>query len=205
MKIGSDEDSLSELLSQIRACKICEEHLPFPPKPILIAKPGAVLLIVGQAPGLRVHETGLPWNDPSGDRLRKWLRMTRTQFYNDDFIAIIPTGFCYPGKGNRGDLPPRPECAPQWHPLLRKLLKNIKLTLLIGSHAQRYYLRNHMCSSLAETVRNWQAYLPDFIPLPHPSPRNIAWFKKNQWFENEVLPNIRCHVWRILNQAGMNF
>ncbi len=161
---------LRQLLSEIQACRACEAHLPLGPKPILRASTTAILLVVGQAPGRKVHETGIPWNDPSGDRLRDWLQLKREEFYDDHRIAIVPTGFCYPGTGKHGDFPPRPECAPLWHPRLRALLPNLRLTLLVGSHAQAFYLRNHRKSSLAETVRAHHDYLPDFFPLPHPSP-----------------------------------
>jgi len=163
-------------------------------------------MIVGQAPGRRVHETGIPWNDPSGDRLRRWLSLTREEFYDESRIAIVPAGFCYPGKDPRGgDLPPRPECAPLWHPKLRQALPNIRLTLLIGFYAQVYYLKTRVQPSLAETVRNWRDYLPEFFPLPHPSPRNLNWFKKNPWFEKEVVPTLRQQVARILKVAINSF
>jgi len=149
------------------------------------------VLIVGQAPGRRVHESGIPWNDPSGDRLREWLRIEREDFYDESRIAIVPAGLCYPGTGESGDLPPRPECAPQWHPKLRAHLPAIRLTLLIGSYAQAYYLGSRRKKTLAETVRARDEYLPEFFPLPHPSPRNRLWMKQNAWFEREVLPQLR--------------
>lgn len=183
--------SLETLLQQARACRLCAEELPLGARPILRAAPSARLLIVGQAPGRRVHETGIPWNDPSGDRLRLWLGMTRESFYDQERIAIIPTGLCYPGKGQGGDLPPRPECAPLWHPPLRAMLPNLRLTLLIGSHAQAYYLGKRAKPTLAATVSAWRDYQPQFFPLPHPSPRNLRWFKANPWFEAEVLPELR--------------
>jgi uracil-DNA glycosylase len=189
---------LQRLLSEVRACTICAAHLPFPPRPILRAAVSSRLLIVGQAPGLKVQQTGIPWNDPSGDRLRRWLNLTREAFYNEARIAIIPTGFCYPGKGNGGDLPPRPECAPLWHPKLRAALPNIKLTLLIGGYAQAYYLGARTRGSLSETVQAWRAFLPEFLPLPHPSPRNIRWFKQHPWFETEVVPELQRRVAQIL-------
>ncbi len=158
-------------------------------------------MIVGQAPGIRVHKTGIPWNDPSGDRLRLWLNLDRERFYDESKIAIIPTGLCYPGKGIRGDIPPMPECAPQWHPEFRKHLKRLKLTLLVGSHAQNFYLKGRLKKTMAETVRSCKEYLPDFFPLPHPSPRNIMWFKNNSWFEKEVLPHLKQIVLTILNES----
>jgi len=179
------------LLVEVRACTICAAHLPNPPRPVLRAAPTARVLIVGQAPGRRVHESGIPWNDPSGDLLRDWLRIEREDFYDERHIAIIPAGLCYPGTGVSGDLPPRPECAPHWHPRLRALLSHIRLTLLIGSYAQAYYLGSLRKKTLAETVRARREYLPDLFPLPHPSPRNRLWMKRNPWFEREVLPQLR--------------
>lgn len=188
------EAKLQRLLRRVRACTVCAAHLPFPPRPVLRASSTARLLIVGQAPGIKVQQTGIPWNDPSGDRLRLWLGLTREEFNDESRIAIIPTGFCYPGKGKGGDLPPRPECAPLWHPKLRTALPHIQLTLLIGSYAQAYYLGKRAKKSLAETVQAWREYGPAFLPLPHPSPRNIRWFKAHPWFEAEVLPELRRKV-----------
>jgi uracil-DNA glycosylase len=185
---------LDALLGEIRACRLCEAHLPLGPRPVLHASRTARLLIVGQAPGRRVHETGIPWNDPSGDRLRSWLKMDRERFYDQRHIAIVPAGLCYPGSGPRGDAPPRPECAPMWHPQLRALMPKIELTLLIGQYAQAYYLGSRRKKSLRETVQAWQEYLPEFLPLPHPSPRNQLWFKQNPWFEAEVIPALRVLV-----------
>ena len=182
------------LLGEVRACRICEAHLPNPPRPVLRASPSASVLIVGQAPGRRVHESGIPWNDPSGDLLREWLRLDRDAFYDEGRIAIIPAGLCYPGTGESGDLPPRPECAPHWHPRLRAHLPAIRLTLLVGSYAQAYYLGERRKRTLAETVRARGEYLPEFFPLPHPSPRNRLWMKKNAWFERDVLPQLRRRV-----------
>ena len=187
---------LATLLSEIRACRVCEAHLPLGPRPVLRASGTARLLIVGQAPGRRVHETGIPWNDPSGDRLRLWLQMSREQFYDERHIAIVPAGLCYPGSGPRGDAPPRPECAPLWHPRLRALMPKIELTLLIGQYAQAFYLGARRKKTLRETVLAYQEYLPEFLPLPHPSPRNQLWFKQNPWFEQEVIPALRAIVHR---------
>lgn len=191
----------SSLLREVRACRVCAAHLPNPPKPILFAAETATLMIVGQAPGRKVHETGIPWNDPSGDRLREWLKLERAQFYDTRRIAIIPAGFCYPGTGENGDLPPRPECAPLWHPKLRAALPRIRLTLLVGSYAQAYYLGDRMKSSVTETVRAYHEYLPEFLPLPHPSPRNRGWLKSNPWFEKKVIPQLRLLVLSALKKA----
>lgn len=189
--------TLNALLKEVRACRTCEAQLPFVPNPILSAHRKARLLIIGQAPGTRVHETRIPWNDPSGDRLRDWLQVDREQFYDGLQIAIIPMGFCYPGKGKSGDLPPRPECAPLWHERLQQQLPQLELRLLVGKYAQDYYLGSKR-QSLTETVRKYTDYLPDFFPLPHPSPRNIRWFRNNPWFEEEVLPVLRKRLKRIL-------
>jgi uracil-DNA glycosylase len=183
--------ALTSLLAEVRACRLCAAHLPNSPKPILRAAASARVLIVGQAPGRRVHASGIPWNDPSGDLLREWLEIDRETFYDERRIAIIPAGFCYPGKGPSGDLPPRPECAPHWHPRLRALLPRIRLTLLVGSYAQAYYLGGRRKRTLADTVRARNEYLPDFFPLPHPSPRNRLWMKRNAWFEAQALPQLR--------------
>jgi uracil-DNA glycosylase len=186
---------LEALVAAARACRVCAEHLPLGPRPILRARTSARLLIVGQAPGTRVHETGVPWNDPSGDRLRHWLDLPRKAFYDEARIAIVPMGFCYPGRDERGgDRPPRPECAPLWHPPLRAALPGIELTLLVGGYAQRYYLGKRRKASLTETVRAWRDYLPNVLPLPHPSWRNTGWLKKNPWFEADLVPVLRQRV-----------
>ncbi len=189
----SSQAILNKLLREVRGCRICEEHLPLDPNPVLRASRSARLLLIGQAPGTRVHDTGIPWNDPSGDRLREWLQIDRELFYDETKIAIIPMGFCYPGKGKSGDLPPRPECAPQWHEKLFNQLPNLKLRLLVGKYAQDHYLGSQR-QSLANTVRHYKDCLPDFFPLPHPSPRNIRWFRNNPWFEAEVIPVLRDRV-----------
>lgn len=186
--------SVEKILQEVRACRVCEAHLHFGPRPILRAAEGARLLIVGQAPGRRVHETGIPWNDPSGDRLRDWLQLDREAFYNEHRIAIIPTAFCYPGTGKVGDLPPRRECAPLWHPKLRAALPKIRLTLLIGQYAQAYYLGERRKKTLTDTVHAWREYLPEFLPLPHPSPRNQLWLKRNPWFDQEIVPALRSRI-----------
>ncbi len=186
--------SLGNLLSQIRECRACEQHLPLGPRPVLRASETARILIVGQAPGMKVHTTGIPWNDASGIRLRQWMGIEPEIFYNDQHIAIIPMGYCYPGRGPAGDLPPRRECASLWlDPLLAKL-PNIELTLLIGQYAQRHYLGKRRKSTLTGTVKAWRDYAPKYIPLPHPSPRNIAWFQRNPWFEQELIPLLRARI-----------
>jgi uracil-DNA glycosylase len=189
---------LQRLIAEARACRLCEAHLPLGPKPVFIAGEGARLLIVGQAPGRRVHETGIPWNDPSGDNLRAWLQMDRAAFYHSRRIAIIPTGLCYPGTGKGGDLPPRPECAPTWQPRFRAALPGIRLTLLVGQYAQTYHLGVRRKKTLAGTVHAWREYAPEFFPLPHPSPRNRLWLKRNPWFERDVIPALRHRVLRVL-------
>lgn len=184
---------LTDLLSEVRACRICQAVLE--PNPVVRASVDAELLIIGQAPGTRVHATGIPWNDPSGDRLRSWLSMDKTDFYDEAKVAIIPMGFCYPGKGKSGDLPPRPECAEAWHARLLALLPKVRLTLLVGSYAQNYYLGTSKKKTLTETVKNYREYLEKgFLPIPHPSPRNTLWLKKNPWFEDEVVPEMRRHL-----------
>ncbi len=191
--------SLVEIVSAARACRVCAAHLPHGPRPVLRARDGARLLIFGQAPGTRVHESGVPWDDRSGERLRDWMAVTPDVFYDESRIAIVPMGFCFPGQDERGgDLPPRPECAPLWHPPLRAALTGVGLTLLVGQYAQRFYLGKQRRKSLTETVRHWQHYGPEFLPLPHPSWRNTAWIKKNPWFETELLPELRARIGRLL-------
>ncbi len=186
---------LSALLAEIRACRLCEAELPLGPRPVLRARPGARLLIVGQAPGTKVHESGIPWNDKSGERLRDWLQTEPEIFYDEARIAIVPMGFCYPGREDRGgDKPPRPECAPAWHPRLQAALPKVELTLLVGLYAQARYLGEERKANLTETVRAWRDYLPAYLPLPHPSWRNTAWLKRNPWFETELLPELRTRV-----------
>lgn len=190
---------LQVLLEEIRRCRICEANLPLGPRPVLRARTTARLLIIGQAPGTRVHETGIPWNDRSGDRLRDWLDLDRETFYDAGRIAIMPMGFCYPGRDSRGgDSPPRPECAPAWHDQVLAALSGVELTLLVGAYAQKRYLGKRRGKTLGETVRRWQDYLPEFIPTPHPSWRTTHWQKKNPWFEADLLPELRRMVRSLL-------
>lgn len=186
--------SLSAVSREARACRVCSRDLPFAPKPVFLVGKTASVLIVGQAPGRRVHETGLPWNDPSGDVLREWLAMDRESFYDTSRVAIVPAGLCYPGTVDGADLPPRPECAPLWQPRFRAALAGIRLTLLVGAYAQAYYLGTRRKKTLTETVRAFREYLPEFLPLPHPSWRNKRWLRKNPWFAKEVLPALRRRV-----------
>jgi uracil-DNA glycosylase len=197
--MAGNGDSLEQLLGEVRACRLCEAALPLGPRPVLRAAPSARLMIIGQAPGTKVHESGLPWNDASGERLRDWLQVTPEVFYDEAKVAIIPMGFCYPGRLERGgDAPPRPECAPTWHPPLLERLPNIRLTLLIGQYAQERYLGPGRQKTLTKTVRNFGAYGTRVIPLPHPSWRNTAWIKKNPWFEAELLPVLRARIKTVL-------
>ncbi len=189
--------TFDSLLAQVRGCTLCAEHLPCGPRPVLQAAPSARLLIAGQAPGKKVHETGLPFNDASGERLRAWLGIARETFYNPKLVALIPMGFCYPGTGKAGDLPPRPECAPEWRARLLSRLKKVELTLVLGQYAQAYHLPSHR-GSLTEAVRAWRSHGPGLMPLPHPSPRNNIWLKRNPWFEQELLPVLRARVAQLL-------
>jgi uracil-DNA glycosylase len=190
---------LKKLLTEVRACTICAPTLPLGPRPVLRAKESARILIIGQAPGTKVHESGVPWNDASGDRLRDWMGVDKEVFYDDHKIAIVPMGFCYPGKNEKGgDLPPRPECAQTWHGKLLPLLPNIKMTLLAGMYAQAYMLGRKRKKNLTDTVQAWQDYGPDIIPLPHPSWRTVGWQKRNEWFDRDLLPTLRTRVSDIL-------
>ena len=192
--------SLDALLGAVRACRACEAHLPLGPRPVLQAHEMARILVVGQAPGLRVHETGIPWNDASGGRLRAWMGIDPLTFYDASRIAIVPMGYCYPGRGSGGDLPPRPECARLWLDHVLARLPRIELTLLIGAHAQRHFLGARRQPTLAKTVADWTRYAPRWLPLPHPSPRNQPWLARHPWFERELLPTLRARVVHILAQ-----
>ncbi len=190
---------MHKLLKEIKNCTICKDHLPLGPRPVVSADINSKIVIVGQAPGTKVHTSGIPWDDASGKQLRSWLQVSEEQFYNPKNFAIIPMGFCYPGKGKSGDLPPRPECAPQWHNLLLEQMPNVKLILLIGMYAQNYYLKDKAHKTLTETVHDFHTYLPRYLPIPHPSPRNRFWLTKNPWFEVEVLPVLRHQIKNILH------
>jgi uracil-DNA glycosylase len=189
--------TLPSLLKEVRACTLCAAHLPLGPRPVVQMHAAARLLIVGQAPGRKVHETGLPFNDASGDRLRNWLGISRETFYDAKQIAILPMGFCYPGSGKSGDLPPRPECAPTWRAQLLAHLQNIQLTLVIGQYAMAYHLPS-AGATLTDTVLAWRSHWPAVVPLPHPSPRNRLWLKRNPWFEQELLPMLQTRVAQVL-------
>lgn len=192
-------ESLENLLDRVRSCTICQAHLPLGPRPVVRISATAKLLIIGQAPGTKVHESGIPWDDPSGDRLRDWLGLAPEVFYDTAQIAIMPTGFCYPGRDPKGgDLPPRPECAPAWHGPLLEHLKAVRLTLLVGMHAQAYYLGANRKRTMTDTVAAWQDYGPDIIPTPHPSWRTAIWAKKNPWFEADLVPVLRSRVQALL-------
>ena len=191
-------DELAALLDEVRGCRLCAPHLPHPPRPVLRAEAGARILIVGQAPGRRVHVSGIPWNDPSGDRLRGWLELDRETFYDARRIAIVPTGFCYPGTVGGADAPPRPECAPLWHPRLMRHLPRLELTLLVGRYAQAYALGRRCRGSVRETVAAWREFAPAVFPTPHPSWRVTNWLKRNARFEAEVLPALRARLQALL-------
>ena len=185
---------MNTLLNNIGGCEVCKEHLPLGPRPVVQLSECSKIIIIGQAPGRRVHETGIPWNDASGKKLREWMHVDEVTFYDPAFFSILPMGFCYPGKGISGDLPPRPACAPLWHPEVFKYLKSEPLILLIGQYAQRYYLKKDFKGSLTETVKNYRGFLPKYFPLPHPSPRNQNWVKMNPWFMEEAIPELQKRV-----------
>jgi uracil-DNA glycosylase len=187
-----------KLLNEIKSCIACKNSLPHKPRPVVSFSKQSKIIIIGQAPGIKVHNSGIPWDDASGKRLRQWLNVTENQFYDAKFFGIVPMGFCYPGKGKSGDLPPRPECAELWMGKVQSSLSNVRLTLLIGQYAQKYFLGNSLKPTLTETVRNWQEYTPKYIVLPHPSPRNNIWLKKNSWFEKENAPQIKKRVKEII-------
>jgi uracil-DNA glycosylase len=187
---------MNTLLKKIRACTICAEHLPLGPKPILNFDKHSKVLIVGQAPGVKAHNSGTPWDDASGERLRDWLGVTPAEFYNPKLFAIVPMGFCYPGKGKSGDLPPRPECSATWMPPILDYLQEIKTTIVIGAYAHKYLLNSD--KNVTENIKNWKKFAPEFFPLPHPSPRNNIWLAQNPWFLRELVPQLKRHVGRAL-------
>jgi len=190
---------ITSLLKRVHDCSICEQHLPMGPRPVLQISQRSRLLIAGQAPGRKVHESGKPFDDASGKRLREWMGVDDATFYDADQIAILPMGFCFPGTGKSGDLPPRPECAETWRKRLLEQMPDIKLTLVLGQYAQNYHFPAFR-GSLTELVKDWQAYWPALVPLPHPSPRNNRWLKQNPWFEKEMIPVLQQEI-RNLIQA----
>jgi uracil-DNA glycosylase len=193
------DTELEALLREVRACTICAPFLPLGPRPVVRGKATARLMIISQAPGTRVHETGISFNDRSGDVLRGWLGIERETFYDERRIAIVPMGFCYPGRDKGGgDLPPRKECAPLWQARLGVAFLDIRLRVLAGSYAINWHLRGRTRATMAETVKAWRDYLPDFLPLPHPSWRNVLWMRKNPWFEAELVPELRERVRELL-------
>lgn len=192
------DGSLNQILNRVRSCERCIEHLPHGVRPVLQVGTNAKILIVGQAPGSKVHATGIPFDDPSGDRLRMWMGIDKTQFYDANKIAILPMGFCYPGKGKSGDLPPRKECADLWRDELMATMPEIKLTLVIGQYAIAWHLPEAKKETLTNTVKTWRSHWPRLLPLPHPSPRNNIWLKKNEWFEGEILPSLQKRVKSLL-------
>ncbi len=179
---------METLLKPILKCNECSIHLPLGVNPILTAHPKSRIIIIGQAPGLVVHKSNIPWDDKSGDTLREWLQLSKPDFYNSEKVALLPMGFCYPGKGKSGDLPPRKECAPLWHNKVLNLIENAELIILIGKYAQDYYLGKTAKRTLTDTVKKFEEYLPKYLVLTHPSPRNNIWKAKNRWFEREVIP-----------------
>lgn len=199
MSDGEASARLDVLLAEVRACRLCEAHLPLGPRPVVQASTRSRLLIVGQAPGRKVHESGVPFDDASGERLRGWLGIDKRVFYDAANVAIVPMGFCFPGTGKDGDLPPRRECAPTWHPRLRPMLAQVRLTLAVGQYAQAGWLGQQRGRTLTETVQAWRGHLAHgVLPLPHPSPRNQLWLKRNPWFEAELLPALRRQVLEVL-------
>jgi uracil-DNA glycosylase len=198
-------DGLDKLVAEIRACRICRDHpegvpLPHEPRPVLQVSAKARICLIGQAPGTRVHLSGQPFTDRSGERIRDWMGVTADEFYDADKLAIVPMGFCFPGQDSKGgDLPPRRECAPRWHPDLLAHLPEIELTLLVGQYAQKRYLKGRAQKSLTDTVAAWRDYAPAAIPLPHPSWRNTGWLKRNPWFESDLLPVLRRRIRQLMS------
>lgn len=191
--------SVASLLTEVRACNVCADHLPLGPRPVFQLHPAARILVAAQAPGRKVHETGIPFNDASGDRLRRWLGVSREQFYDPQLFAIVPMGLCYPGQGSSGDLPPRRECAPRWRVPLLRTLGRLQLTLVIGQYAAAYHLPEER-SGLTQAVQNWRQHWPTVVPLPHPSPTNNGWLAHNKWFELELIPLLQARVTEVLHE-----
>ena len=183
-----------KLIEDVRACTLCAAHLPLGPRPVLQADPRAKILVVGQAPGTAVHETGVPFNDPSGDRLRAWMGVDNATFYDASKVALVPMGFCYPGRGRGGDLPPRPECAPTWRDAILGHLQDVELTIVVGRYAIDWHLKPKKGTTLGAVVADWRAYWPQLMPLPHPSPRNTQWLKTHPWVEEELVPELRERI-----------
>lgn len=189
---------MEHLLKQITQCRVCKAHLPLGPRPVVSASTASKIIIVGQAPGLAVHNSGIPWDDKSGDNLRQWMQMDKPTFYDPKQVALIPMAFCYPGRGKSGDLPPRKECAPLWHQQLLKHMNEVKLVILVGRYAQSYYLGDQSKPTLTETVKCFGEYLPRYFVLPHPSPRNNIWQTKSEWFGKEVIPRLQAEIRKAL-------
>jgi uracil-DNA glycosylase len=187
----------TSLLTKIRGCQLCQENLPLKPKPILNFSSHSRIMIIGQAPGIKAHENGKPWSDASGKRLREWMGVSEEQFYDESLFAIVPMGFCYPGKGKSGDLPPRPECSQKWMQPILSHLEHIQLKILIGAYSQSYFLKT-TSGDLTSTVKNWKSFAPKQFPLPHPSPRNNIWLAKNPWFEKNLVPELKNAVQEVL-------
>ncbi|MGI9288427.1 MAG: uracil-DNA glycosylase family protein [Pseudomonadales bacterium] len=198
MTIKKSRIPLKQLQNDVRECQICATHLPLGPRPVFQFGRSARILIAGQAPGKKVHESGVPFDDASGERLRSWMGVDAATFYNAKKVAILPMGFCYPGTGKSGDLPPRPECAEEWRQQLLDAMPKISLTLVIGQYAQVWHLREDNKRTLTDTVKAWRDYESHVLPLPHPSPRNNIWLKKNPWFEQDLLPQLKSRVSRAL-------
>ena len=190
--------STRRLLKEVRACTLCAAHLPLGPRPVLQLDSQATILIAGQAPGAKVHASGIPFQDASGERLRDWMGIDQATFYDASRVAILPMGLCYPGRGKSGDRPPRPECAATWRARLLETLVNVKLTLVIGQYAQDWHISERQKATLTETVRAWRDYWPTHLSLPHPSPRNNIWLKRNGWFAIDVLPRLRLRVGELI-------
>lgn len=193
--------NFDKIAKKVRSCRVCAAHLPLGPRPVFQIDPKATILIAGQAPGRRVHESGVPFSDASGDRLRTWMGVDSEVFYDPQKIAILPMGFCYPGTGNSGDLPPRPECAMEWRTQLLNLMPSVKLTLVIGQYALNWHLTTSQKDTLTQTVQNWKEYWPKILPLPHPSPRNNIWLKKNPWFEIDIIPKLQRKVHSLITDS----